>query len=283
MNVTEPVDFSRFVIFQIGADSYLSTREKKFAVGYGNGVIKEWDAQWGGNAYKGDPVQAHGHVSWASLQDVDIPPGSVGARANRGIIVRNWKAKLGGKEVFPWFAEHGIDRGHNFQASTMDLIPPPGVKRFEPGDYIEATIEHIVMPRLASDYYGPNEALRAALQKDQNTWEMIYRQAVGDRLTVTPKIGQVEHLYPDLRIRAENDRAEFTLAGGVGYVPLTFTNLSSSRGFALTVDGQNIDQSIHGNDYWQTDYNPHSGRWSQTFNIPGQPGKTRTINFGQLK
>ena len=47
MKVDKPVDFSRFVIFQIGADTYISTREKKIAIGYGNGLIKEWNAPMG--------------------------------------------------------------------------------------------------------------------------------------------------------------------------------------------------------------------------------------------
>ena len=283
MDVTKPVDFSRFVIFQIGADTYISTREKKYAAGYGNGLIKEWDAQWGGNAYRGEPVQAHGHVTWVSLHDAFIPEGEVGARANRGVVVRNWKGRLGGKEVFPWFAEHGIERGGNFNASTMDLVPPPNVKRLEPGDFVEATIEHVLVPRLEKDYYGPNTELRAALAENQNTWKMIHRQAVDDRLTVTPAVGHLLGLYPDVRILTDNDRAEYTLTGGVGYVPLTFKNLSSPKGHVLTVDGQKIDQHVHGNDFWQTDYDPRTGRWSQTYNIPGKPDQTQTIRFGPAK
>ena len=65
--------------------------------------------------------------------------------------------------------------------STVDLLPPPGVTRLEPGDFVEATIEHVIMPQFAADYYGPNEALRAALGQWENTWRMIHREAVGQR------------------------------------------------------------------------------------------------------
>jgi hypothetical protein len=33
-----------------------------------------------------------------------------------------------------------------------------------------------------------------------------------------------------------------------------FTGLSSHQGFVLKVNGEVVDQSTHGNDFWQTDY-----------------------------
>ena len=80
----------------------------------------------------------------------------------------------------------------------------------EPGDFIEATIEHIVMPQFAQDYYGPNEALRAALKESENTWRMIYREATGNDRHVEVSKGTLERIYPSVRIRAEDDNAEFT-------------------------------------------------------------------------
>ena len=135
------------------------------------------------------------------------------------------------------------------------------------------------MPRLAKDYYGPNKALLAALSKDQNTWKMIYRHAIGDRVSVSPKVGNIQHRYPDIRVRTVNDSAEFTLSGGIGYIPITFGNLTSPKGYSLLVDGKKVDQSVHGNDFWQTDYDPVSGKWSQTYNIPENAGKTRVVQF----
>ncbi|MDF1811096.1 MAG: hypothetical protein P1V20_02750 [Verrucomicrobiales bacterium] len=279
LNVTKPVEFSRFVLFQIGADTYLSTREKKFAVGNEKGLITEWDTEWGGDNYKGEPVEARIH-SWASLHDAFVPEGESGARANRGIILRSWEAKIGGKEIYPQFAEHGAQRHRNFPASTMDLILPPDIKSFAPGDYIKATIEHFIVPRLAEDYYGPDEELRAALERDQNTWKMIHRQAVGDQISVIMNVGRVIHQYPDVRIKTVQDRAEFVLDGGIGYVPLTFENLSSPDGYILTLDGVKVDQSVHGNDFWQTDYNPVSKMWSQTYNIRSPRKGGGAIRFG---
>lgn len=279
MKVTKPVDFSRFALFQIGADSYLSTREKKYAVGNAGGAVKEWDAQWGGDAYRGEAIAA-APGWWVSLHDAFIPEGENGARANRGLIIRDWKARLGGKDVPPYIAEHGISRGPKFTASTIDIVPPPGLHRLEPGDYVEATIEHVLVPRLAHHYYGPNEDFRAALGLDQNTWKMIHRQAASGAVKVTPVTGKTEQLYPDVRIAAQDGAAEFTIEGGVGFIPVTFTGLGSHRGQLLTVDGQLFDQSVHGNDFWQTDFDPASRKWSRTYNIPSLPGKQRTVRLG---
>ena len=51
-------------------------------------------------------------------------------------------------------------------------------------------------------------------------------------------------------------------------MPVTFTGLSQSRGYRLFVDGKPVNQSVHGNDFWQTDYDPAAQQWRQTFNIP---------------
>ena len=66
------------------------------------------------------------------------------------------------------------------------------------------------------------------------------------------------------------------IKGGVGVVPIRFENLDSND-YALyeVKEGKEVllDQSIHGNDYWQTDYDAASGRYSMTFNLPldGKP------------
>ena len=285
LDVTEPVDFSRFVIFQTGADTYATTREKKLAVGVRTGLVKEWNAQWGGNTYRGEPIECTGPTPWASLHETTGNPDEdkPGAWANRGFVIRHWKARLGGKDALPWIAEHGLDVHPGKQSSTLDIIPPPGIERLEPGDFVEATIEHIVVPQFAADYYGPNAALRAALKKDQNTWKMIQRQADGDHLKLDVRKGTLAKLYPGVQIMTDNDEAEFDLQGGLGYTPVTFMNLSKHSGYTLTVDGEPLDQSVHGGDFWQTDFDPDSGTWSQTYNVAATSNHQVTIKFDRNK
>ncbi len=281
MKVIDPVYFSRFAIFHIGSDNYAMTKERKVAVGNSKGLTAEWDARWGGDAYKGEPIEMVGPNPWASLHQsegngTDAP----GAWATRGFIIREWKAVLGGKEVkHPWIAEYGRDRHAKLQTTLMEIVPPPGLKRLEPGDYIEATIEHIIAPQYAKDYYGPNTALQQLLAKHENSWQVIHHQAAGDELTVEAKVGNIVRSYPSVNVVTMNDRAELTLSGGVGYTALTFDGLSDYRGYRLLVDGVEVDQSVHGNDYWQTDYNAHTQRWAQTYNVRTVPGKVHQVVF----
>ncbi|MGJ8642040.1 MAG: LamG domain-containing protein [Luteolibacter sp.] len=282
MDVDKAMDFSRFVIFQVGSDTYNFTQEKKMAVGNAEGLKKEWNTTWGGNTYRTEPIELGGTAPWVSLHE-----GShfgnhklMGAWANRGIVVRSWKARIGGKDASAWMAEHGVKRGSN-DTSTADFVPPPGVTRLEAGDYIEATFEHIVMPQAAEEYYGPNEALRAALAKDGNTWRMIQREAVGKHLEVNVSLGTLERTHPDVRVAATAAGAELTIKGGLAYLPVTFTGLPASTGYELLVDGKPLDQSVHGNDFWQTDFDPVTKTWSRTYNLPSIPGQTLKISLKQ--
>ena len=126
---------------------------------------------------------------------------------------------------------------------------------------------------------GVRTALREALQKNANSWRMVHREAAGNDRRLEMKTGTLERSFPDLRITVENDLASFNLSGGIGYVPITFTGLTSARGYTLTVNGQALDQSVHGNDFWQSDYDPASGQWSRTYNLPGSATATQQLEF----
>lgn len=75
------------------------------------------------------------------------------------------------------------------------------------------------------------------------------------------------------------DQAEFTLAVGLGYEPITFTGLTSPRGHALFLDDQPVNQSIHGRDFWQTDYDTVTQRWSRTYNVPIEDAAPHRVRF----
>jgi hypothetical protein len=280
LDVTKATEFSRFVIFQIGADTYSYTGERKMALGDETGLLREWSTKWGGDVYRTEPMACTGRVPWVSLHQAvrRAIEDDQGAWANRGLVIRAWKARLGGKPAVPWVAERGVRAG-GADTSTIDVTPPPGVTRLEPGDFVDAVFEHLVVPQSAGDYYGPNEGLRAALAEDGDTWRMIRREATGNDRRVAARTGCLERLYPDVRIRAERDAAEFTLAGGLGYVPVTFTGLTSVRGYTLLMDGEPVDQGVHGNDYWQTDHDPGQQRWSRTYNLSVGSNNTHIIRI----
>jgi hypothetical protein len=51
------------------------------------------------------------------------------------------------------------------------------------------------------------------------------------------------------------------------------------RGGPLAVDGVPCDQSVHGNDFWQTDRDAESGTWSRTVTLPLPEGADHVIRF----
>lgn len=279
LDVSESSEFSRFVFFQVGADSYNMTREARFAVGDDSGLVEEWETSKDGLGNRGTPRVLSGAGGWASLHEGANPkPDGKGAWANRGIVIRHWDAKLGGKRVPPYGIEHQSDSSWA-AGPTLDIVPPPGVTALLPGDYVEAVFEHLVIPQSAGDYYGSNIRFREALAEMGNTWRMVHREATENSRRVKMKAGALQGRYPEVRISTQGGSAEFEIEGGLGFVPLTFLGLSRSSGFELRVDGVVVDQAKHGSDFWQTDFDPKTSTWSHTYTVPFEMG-VRSVKFG---
>jgi hypothetical protein len=269
-DVKESTPFTRLILFQCGGDDYSYTAERKFAYGDETGLLKEWDTQWGFNTYRTEFMELTGAVPWISMhQAVQRSPG--GAWANRGLVLRRWNAQLGGKPARPWFAERGIF-ANGADSSLVDILPPPGLNELLPGDFVEAEIEHVIVPQFAADYYGPNENLRQALSTNENTWKMIYREALGNHLEVqVTRGGTVLHSYP-IQIHSQGDEIAFSVTGGLGYVPATISGLNDYRGFKLEYQVKGtwieLDQSHYGKDFWQADFDAQMQRWQLTYSLP---------------
>lgn len=267
-DVRDVVDFDRLVLFQCGGDHYSYTGERLFARGNEQGLVQEWQTQWGGNVYRTDPVELSGRIPWLSMHEA-VPREEGATWANRGLVIRHWDAVLAGQPARPWVAERGA-RVRGTDTSLLDILPPPDVNRLLPGDHVEGEITHVVMPQYASDYYGPNANLTTVLKQTENAWRMIYREATGNDLDVCVTRGVLEHAYP-IRINA-SDGAEFVVTGGLGYVPMTFSGLPDYRTYVLQNKVNDVwaavDQSVHGRDFWQTDYDTKTETWEITYTVP---------------
>ena len=149
------------------------------------GLVEEWipapaDEQGGG--YARSAVRCDGSVPWFSLHDKEHYDKGGGAFANRGLIVRRWQARLGGRDVPAPYA--ATFRTPDVGRFNLELVPPPEVKELLPGDFVAADVEMIILPIAADDYYGPNRNLRSALVHDADTWKMVHREVVGNDLRV---------------------------------------------------------------------------------------------------
>ena len=160
---------------------------------------------------------------------------------------------------------------------NLDLLltPPAGVSQFLPGDSVEIEVEWVTLHREADDYYGPNEAYRQHLTEHPRSWRTIQREALGNDLRVHVRGGALLHRYPII-IQTDAPEVHAQIQGGCGKVPIRFEGLKSATGYTLyqVVDGQALvfDQSVHGNDFWQTDFDVKSNSYTRTYNLPLDEG-----------
>ncbi len=192
---------------------------------------------------------------------------------SRGLIIRGYRASFGGVVTenpsisIPAF----FDRGSGKSGADVTIVPPEGVSEFKEGDSVELELEWITLPRVADDYYGPNKHFREHLGRNPESWKSVHREAVGNELEVTVAGGSLLRAYPII-VQARQQEVSVTVNGGVGYVPVRFEGLTSPEGYSLyeSVNGSDmlLDQSVHGFDFWQTDYDPDSNTYRMTFNLP---------------
>ena len=278
-DVVRRTPFSRLAFYQLGADRYNDTQFERLAMGTETGLKEEWGFTKGGLKYDRQRVLGSGRVNWVSLHQADFDRKN-GPSANRGLIVRSWKARLGGKEVpNPSFSFYGTEDQR--PGMNVELSPPPGVKELLPGDYVEATVEVLAMPTAADDYYGPNEGLQRALTLGANTWRPIFREAAQGAVVAKAEVGTLRQSLP-VEVSCANDRAKATLIGGLAYIPVRFSGLRRCDGLRLfvTQGGKRslVDQSLHGKDFWQTERDPVSGLYTVTYNVPAnEAGDRKTV------
>jgi hypothetical protein len=192
--------------------------------------------------------------------------------ASRGLIVRSYRASFGGHIIEnPSITVPGDYRKHRDLTYDLWLVPPADVESLKPGDWVEMDVEWITVPRIADDYYGPNESFRQHLSENPESWKTVHREAVGNDLKVEVSGGKLLQSFP-IVIRAEKPEVTVKIHGGLGYVPIRFEGLKTADGYQVFEKQDNwltpLRQSSHGNDFWQTDYDAASSSYKMTFNLP---------------
>lgn len=290
LNVLKDTDFEDFVIFQVGASTYHFTNSKTLAWGNEKGLQNEWKATTGGaSRYISDQQLAEGVAPWFSFTDSDFSVDRAKfIPANRGFVIREWNAKINGHEnTPPYFAEYNtISGNHGGASSLINIKLPKGCKSLKKGDFIEAEIVLFIIPAKAEDYYGPNANFATALANKANSWKMVHREAISNNLEVNVDKGKLLDAYP-IRIEASNNKASFTATGGLGYVPLIISNVGKYRNpelfEKLNDEWKKVDQSVHGNDFWQSEYNTKTSTWDISYNLdmdtPHDERITREFKF----
>ncbi|MFQ3242418.1 MAG: hypothetical protein ACI9JZ_002114 [Lentimonas sp.] len=210
---------------------------------------------------------------WVGFPGGYLSGGKNWGTGSRGWIIRSYRASFGGQVYTNPSISMPVKQVDQEGRVNLDLLltPPAGVTQFLPGDTVEMEIEWITFPRVADDYYGPNERFRQHLTEHPESWQTIYREAAGNDLQVQVTGGVLQHRYPII-IQAEASEVRVQIEGGVGTVPIRFEGLKFAMGYVLyqIIDGTAValDQSVHGNDFWQTDFDVKSNSFKMTFNLP---------------
>ena len=78
----------------------------------------------------------------------------------RAIIIRDFNAVIGGKRYSVPAFNAPIHVTSNID---LEIVPPAKITEFKKGDSVQMDVEFITLPRVADDYYGPNEIFRKHL------------------------------------------------------------------------------------------------------------------------
>jgi len=274
INVNSNLSFNRLVFFQMPGDSYAYNNGTNLAYGYSNqtNTVREWSAAPSGqNKNVGLAVVLTNSQPWISIHSLVYSGGdSSYSPGVKGYIIRSWKARINGVDnVPPYLVEHSLASG--YIGSTIDIVPPPSVTTLQAGDYVQAVIERIYLPSGPGEYYGPDINLATAATNYANTYKMVLREAIGNNLSLNISAGMLVQTYPIIVIGVTNDFAQFSVTGGLNYVPVTFTGVSTYQNpLVEELEGTSwsfVNQAVNGNDFWQADYNSTSLNWDITFNL----------------
>ena len=305
----EDVTFERLAFYQFGGDDYNDNHYDSMAVGNDMGTVS---ITLGQNTYSGDfalhvlnearyigdenkmqRIDIEGEGLWVAFMGYEPVLWKKTPGANRMLNVISYDAQLNGKTYTKPSLSFYHTMNGNIPCVAVELSPPAEVgNTILKGSTVTGTVEFLNIPVSKSDYYGPSEIINNMPAENFNTSKPAYAYAVGAKYSVSAQTGSVEKNTPIyIRCAEEQDSgntaAEITVKGGMGYVPLTFTNVKHYSGYSLEqwLDGQwqKVDQSVSGNDYWQAWYDSDSCTYELTYNVPHTGDKDAEYRYRLIK
>ncbi|NDV62070.1 hypothetical protein G0Q06_06395 [Puniceicoccales bacterium CK1056] len=231
----EETEFSRFSILQVGADRYNPESSPRAAFGNSEGVLVEQAFEPGlsPKAYLSEPVVLAGDLPWLSMFGEALDLDARIGQAQRIVVVREWKAVLGGEPAGSPSAAFYNSRLHDNDSFHAELVPGKDLTRFEAGDSIEMTLEFVLMPLSLDAYAGKNPSVLDLLKTVANQPQMAQSVAIGNHPELV--VGEQELLagaFPAIPFSHTDN--SLTLSGTSALVPLTITGIPSPGRFFLS-------------------------------------------------
>lgn len=258
-------EFEECALFQLGADYYNEVDAAGIAWGTGESLTGQKSPEGKKGERAMDPVALTGTAPWAAL----YTEGNAGAAPARGIIVREYRAVLDGKEdKTPYLAASRspispAKRG----ALNAELVLPPGISRLQKGDRVEFLVEMIFFPPNETAYYGPSSGLKKRLGATPGGWELVAHEAAGQTVSIdgTTRVFPTEIEAPDnldLQFTAES-RSEMDTIVLTGLPDPSGWNIGELREGKFEPLGTRFPEEAGP----QLNYDPASKKWTATMSL----------------
>ena len=273
------VTYSRFSLFQVAADGYADNGFTEAAYGDENGMISNISIpNHGTTGYASEldrGIQITGNAPWTMLFNSTRADGNLPELyADVGFVVRDYELNRNGViETTPHINIYQTKNG-GWSQYAFELGVPynPSDLTLPAGTTIHAVVEYLVIPNDISLYYGDSEYLLALDSAYFGSTDIMEYLAAENIVSVTPSVGTVTQDVPIIIATDDSSlAAQFTLSGGLGYIPLQFTGLHRYDGWRLERNEQGvwveIDQAIHGNDFWQAAFDPLTDTYTLIYSV----------------
>lgn len=284
LDVLEDIEFNNLSVFTWGAPNYNACQPRSLAWGTLDGLSEVRELDYSSEGYQSPGIVASKPGTWVALYNdvAGIGGPEVNGGANRGLVIRSCRGRVHGEPVSAVALDVRRLKGHLHPIQMLLEVNPPGADgSLKAGDYLEAEIEILAYHKAAEPYIGPNPTMKHLLEQYGDSWQIAYWDAVHNNIRITANKGTVLGTYPVIIELDKNREAEFTLTGGMGYVPIEIRGFVDYTDIALQqqVDGKwvTIDQSVHGKDFWQTQYDPATRTYAGIFNVPMDPTDTKLL------
>ena len=262
LEALEDIAFKEFALFQLGNDYYNEMESSKIAWGTVDGLLGEASppaAEWGTVM---EPVKLPSTPSWVSLHGNAAEP-KTGGRGVRGLVIRDYRAKLGGKVYdAPWLASARTKSRLN-----AELVLPPEIKQLKAGDTVEFTVEMDIFPFSADIYFGDDAALKQRLEATPDSWELTAYEAEHQQV----RINDAPQVFPATYEVTRAKQQSFTVNSQSRMDTICVTGLSNPGTWQIVerVDGKSVPlgERFSVEAQPQITYVPETGTWTAVLSL----------------
>ncbi len=180
------------------------------------------------------------------------------ATNNVGFVVDSFSGRFNGatmNNIAVSLKSSSASSDPNTFLNTAYLVPNTNTNTILAGDYADLVVEAYTWDSTSGDY--------SPIQNEANNWPTAVTTTYGTKLDD----------FPARVLVGASQYADFTVTGGVDYLPITVEGFNSYAKPQLEeyVSGawQVVNQSVDINDGWQTDLDEVTGKYKVTYAVPG--------------